>query len=484
MKRASLLFLVIVLSGCIKRPEMKPPGVEPETLFSTALKYYSAGEWIKADSTFKKVIISTKDKALIGKSYYYLGSVNEKLKRMRSALVYYSNAYELGYGDRSAFILFMQKISPSILDREFKRIPESLKPEALYIMGNNYLKEGEEGKGLGAFRKLSSMYPKHPLTVKVRKFLESGKKYRVAVILPFSGSLADVAEIIRNSIEENRSPDVYYIYFDNRGSPTLTYKIIRKVVKKGYSGVIGPLLSNNSVVASVICNMNSTPMVSPTATSALVDSFGPYGLTLNKALILEGYAIAEYALNTLGFRKAALLYPANDYGKRPTRAFKDYFTKNGGKIVYEGMYISGEKNFRSMLRAINKSGADMVFIPGSSDDLLSLVPQLKYFSVKMQILGGDGWNSEKMIKEIGAAYFEGVVFAGLLYRDRNEKEVDESKRLAALGRDAVKVIEAMVKGKSPEDVANSLIAGSVYLEEDIQNVPLYIISGGKFERIR
>ena len=89
-----------------------------------------------------------------------------------------------------------------------------------------------------------------------------------------------------------------------------------------------------------------------------------------------------------------------------------------------------------------------------------------------------------MIKEIGAAYFEGVVFAGLLYRDRNEKQVDESKRLAALGRDAVKVIEAMIKGKSPEDVANSLIGGSVYLENDIQNVPLYIISGGKFERIR
>ena len=44
--------------------------------------------------------------------------------------------------------------------------------------------------------------------------------------------------------------------------------------------------------------------------------------------------------------------------------------------------------------------ADALYIPALTGDIPLIAPQLKYFKIKSQILGADGWKSEEIFNQI------------------------------------------------------------------------------------
>jgi branched-chain amino acid transport system substrate-binding protein len=94
---------------------------------------------------------------------------------------------------------------------------------------------------------------------------------------------------------------------------------------------------------------------------------------------------------------------------------------------------------------------DGVFLPGYLDDLKQLIPQVKYHVIRTKFLGGDGWDSEELLREV-KPYVDGAVFATDFHTLSNESEWERFAKLfsrtyqhppdkvAALTYDAVSLV--------------------------------------------
>ena len=74
--------------------------------------------------------------------------------------------------------------------------------------------------------------------------------------------------------------------------------------------------------------------------------------------------MAKFALSK-GWKKVAILTDVKqDYSVGLAKFFKKYFTANGGTIVAEQSYASGDKDFKAQLTAIKAASPDAIFVPG------------------------------------------------------------------------------------------------------------------------
>src|SRR5438270_3014752 len=92
------------------------------------------------------------------------------------------------------------------------------------------------------------------------------------------------------------------------------------------------------------------PMVSPSSTNEKVTKIGDYIFRACFIDPFQGYAMAKFAQENQHTKTAAILTDKqSDYSIGLSNFFKDTFTKNGGKIVGEELYIAGDTDFKGQL---------------------------------------------------------------------------------------------------------------------------------------
>ncbi len=492
MKKFVILFFILMSLGCIKKPVIKEE-VNYNVLYQKGVEYFTQKRYQEADSLFKLIIANTKEKEILGKSYYYCGKIAEINNRLRDAIVYYSFAFNFGYGDKDKFLEFIRKVQPSIVEKELKGIPEQIKPDVLVIIAKNYIRDGDIKSAGRVYRIFLNNYPNHPLVYEARNFLKGEKVYKIAVILPLSGEYSEIGKLVKEGIERYSSSKFTFFFYDNMEDYSKTYNIMKDIVTKKFDGAIGPVLSTNSVIASIFSNLYEIPMVSPTASSNIPESFGNYYLCINKSSTLECYAAAQYAYNLLSGRKAAILFPETEFGRKSYNDFKEYFESLGGKVVYSTSFLKNQSDFKDILKEVSRSDADVLFVPGNSEDLILLVPQIKFYNVRAHILGNSGWKSYELINKIGKDYFEGVfvfekeVKSDGIFKDNNSPE---ELRLKQLGYDAAKLIDLVLSSDASKGFGGinlssiNLYAGSIDAKNDISSVSVFIIKNGRFQNLK
>jgi branched-chain amino acid transport system substrate-binding protein len=90
--------------------------------------------------------------------------------------------------------------------------------------------------------------------------------------------------------------------------------------------------------------------------------------------------------------------------------FRSNFEERGGRVVAEPSYAEGDADFRSQLTAIRNSGAQAIIIPGYYTDVGQIARQARELGIRLPLVGGDGWDSPKLL-EIGGAALDGSYFA-------------------------------------------------------------------------
>jgi branched-chain amino acid transport system substrate-binding protein len=132
----------------------------------------------------------------------------------------------------------------------------------------------------------------------------------------------------------------------------------------------------------------------------------------------------------------------SDYSKGLAKYFKDGFVKAGGQIVAELDFNGGDKDFKAQLTAIKSSNPDAVFVPGYYTDAALICIQAKQLSLNVPLFGGDGWESEDLVK-IGQDAVEGQYFSTHYAPD---VATDKSKNF-------VKAYQKRFNGKLPDAMA-------------------------------
>src|SRR5206468_2646483 len=100
----------------------------------------------------------------------------------------------------------------------------------------------------------------------------------------------------------------------------------------------------------------------------------------------------------------------NDYSVGLAKVFNDNFTKMGGQIVDNESYSSGDVDFKAQLTNIKGAAPQALYVPGYYTDVGLIARQAREVGLTVPLLGGDGWDSEKLY-EIGGTALEGSYFS-------------------------------------------------------------------------
>ena len=275
---------------------------------------------------------------------------------------------------------------------------------------------------------------------------------------------------------------------DDQSKPEEAASVVQKLISQNQVvAVLGEVASSRSLAAAPICQANKVPMLTPSSTNPQVTQIGDY---IFRACFIDPYqgaSLAAFALNDLKARRAAILTDVkNDYSVGLANFFKEAFTKGGGQIVGEQSYSEGDSDFKGQLTALRASNPDVLFVPGYYTEVGQIAIQSKDLGMTAPMLGGDGWESPKLL-EIGGTALDGSFYSNHYspddpspivrtfvdkYRERFGANPDS---LAALGYDSAKILaEALGRAKT---IDGPTIRDEIARTKDFQGVTGTITMG-------
>jgi branched-chain amino acid transport system substrate-binding protein len=173
--------------------------------------------------------------------------------------------------------------------------------------------------------------------------------------------------------------------------------------------------------------------------------------------VVMGALLADFALQKLGSRRAAVLYEVGRaYSMKLARSFIDRYRDASGRAPAEFFYLALETDFRPQLRLIADYGPDVVFVPGSFSDASLIAAQATALGLRFTLLGGDAWSSPLLFRRggpPGEAYFAELCSPAPGFDRRYQAVFGEETQgcRAILAHDAVDVVAAGLRALGPLD---------------------------------
>ncbi len=249
---------------------------------------------------------------------------------------------------------------------------------------------------------------------------------------------------------------------DDGSTPDGASSVVKKIITSAQpTVVIGDVASTLSIQAAPICNAAKVPMISPSSTNPKVTQLGPYVFRVCFIDPFQGTAAAKFAAGTLHAKTAAILTDAgNDYSIGLTKFFQESFTQQGGKIVVSQNYGKDDVDFTSQLTQIKALHPDILYVPGYYGQVGPIAKQARAIGLTAPLLGGDGWDSPKLIEGAGGpgTALEGSYFTNHTSMDNPDPLIqkfvkdykaayggEQPDTLAACGYDAVGVLADSIK---------------------------------------
>jgi len=240
------------------------------------------------------------------------------------------------------------------------------------------------------------------------------------------------------------------IAYDDRGLTTeAAAAATRLIVQDKVHMILGEFPSSLSLAMAPIAQSNKIPMLSPGSTNVRVTEGKDYVFRNCFIDPFQGTVMATFARNTLELSNVAILRDVrNDYSVGLADSFIEQFRKLEGSIAVDQSYSAGDIDFKAQLTAVRAAKPDAIFVPGYYTDVALIARQARELGIRVPLLGGDAWDSEKLF-EIGGDALNGSYFSNHYSPDNPAPKVQEylkayqeaygstSDALAALGYDAV-----------------------------------------------
>ena len=219
---------------------------------------------------------------------------------------------------------------------------------------------------------------------------------------------------------------VQIIALDDEGKPEeAATAATRLIASEHVTALLGEVASTISKFMAPKAQAAKVPMITPSSTNESVTQIGDYIFRACFIDSFQGYVMAKFARDNLKLSKVAILKDVrNDYSVGLAKVFEANFTKMGGTIVDNESFSNGDVDFKAQLTNIKGAGPDGVYIPGYYTDVGLISRQARESGLTVPLLGGDGWDSEKLY-EIGGAALEGAYFSNHYSVDDPNARVQE-----------------------------------------------------------
>lgn len=196
---------------------------------------------------------------------------------------------------------------------------------------------------------------------------------------------------------------------DTQNNPTTAMEAARELIYQQKVGfLIGPNISRNAIPVTRVAEQARVPMLSPGSTDPETTLGKKFAFRMSIVDEVQGEVMADFAINQLRARRAAILYDvSNPSNKGVSEAFIRVFTELGGKVASAQTYVTGDRDYEDQLRAIERAGADVLFLPNRSSDVAIQAQRARGLGIDAALLGSDNWSPHKLqaLKVLDGAFF-------------------------------------------------------------------------------
>ena len=220
---------------------------------------------------------------------------------------------------------------------------------------------------------------------------------------------------------------VRLVFADDNADATKAIEVARQLrADPAVVAVVGHVNSSASIKAATIYNAEGndsvpgTPVVqiSPASSSPQLTGAGEWTFRVCPTDLEFSPALARWAAQRLGKRRAAVLYANDEYGQGVMTTFDDAFARGGGAVVSDDPYLpdvytSAEALDPYLTRAFRR-GADALVIGGQAAEGLKIIAAARRLGFTGPILGADGLTGVKD----GGAIADGVFVSSAFLPDR------------------------------------------------------------------
>lgn len=324
-----------------------------------------------------------------------------------------------------------------------------LRVEAMYKLAMNLVHEDKMDQAKYYFNRVSSGAPDSYLgkqafnmvkQLEARSIVETKT---VGVVLPLSGNYVSQGEQTLKGIQlalgisgSKSQYNIRLVIEDSKGTAEDAVNAVETLVLKHHvMAIIGGLSAKNVVAEATRAQDLGVPFIALSQKPDLT-KIGPFIYNSSITPRLQVEHLVSYAIDKLGFKRFAVLYPNDRYGIEFANLYWDEVLRRGGTLVAAQTYAPGETDFNAHIKKMvgtyyiedrsdeysrllrewkknNKSSRkkppetllppvinfDVLFVPDDLKALGQVSPMLAFNDVSnITLLGTNLWNSPDFLK--------------------------------------------------------------------------------------
>jgi branched-chain amino acid transport system substrate-binding protein len=339
-------------------------------------------------------------------------------------------------------------------------------------------------------------------------------KAKIGVISIISGQGAAYGEAITNGIklardEVNAKGEVLIDLKieDSSGKQEQALAAVQKLINsEKVVAIIGPTLSNEMFAAGPEANASGVPIMGTSTTAKGIPQIGKFVFRNSMPESQAIPASVGHAVKKYNIKKVALLYGNDDaFTKSGFDTMKEVAEKLKLNIVTIQEFQKGQADYKAQLTKIASLKPDAVFCSALYNEGGVILAQARKMGLKVPFVGGNGFNSPKVI-EIAKEAAEGLIVATPWFGEKNDPKVKafmakyekaygkKPDQFAAQAYDAFYIMTNALKAAGTADRAklrDALAATKDFqgvlgkfsfdAERDVVMAPnVLIVKGGKF----
>ena len=243
---------------------------------------------------------------------------------------------------------------------------------------------------------------------------QAATNVKIATISPLSGSNSNMGLQIKNGAqlalndmkaELNKAGlNVTLVAYDDQADPaTGTAAARRAVADKTVLGVVGTLNSGVAIPASEAMAPSHLVLVSPLNVSAKVTDRGLKNVSRICARDdAQGPAAGNFVVGNLKAKKVYVLNDKTPYGQGLADEAEKEMKAKGATIVQSEGIAAEERDFTAIITKIQALKPDAIFFGGMYGQVGPFAKQLRDKGIATPIVGGDGYDSDDLIKLAGS----------------------------------------------------------------------------------
>ncbi|MEI9803701.1 MAG: ABC transporter substrate-binding protein [Pseudolabrys sp.] len=166
---------------------------------------------------------------------------------------------------------------------------------------------------------------------------------KIGVLLPYSGSIADLGEVQDKAIDlymklhgRDIAPHTVEIVKRDEGPPSganARTAATELITRDKVNLILGVVFSPSAIAMAPVVTQAKVPFIIANAGTAWITMLSPYIVRFSFSMWHDGYAMGGYAANNLKCKTSATAYTDFPPGKDSTEAFKTGFEKAGSKVT-------------------------------------------------------------------------------------------------------------------------------------------------------